>query len=245
MQQQKHHAATLIQKVFRGYIVRQQITKLKRQIYYSLLQPSTEYGFIIQPQQVKKKSSKSNLNQKKQNYINNCIIRIQKYFRGHLSRKYICDFKKLKAIILYIEQHIYVFLRKRIQQRKLKIKQLQAQCYNVASQCKIISKQKVELGHHMTRKMYDEINGTMFNALLGLVVPNFDKLNLNQRNFYIEGILNVCTQQPTKKQNSKTIKTPIKVQNISVLSGQENIPQTKNNLTNEQFKQMLQSHKRY
>ena len=46
----------------------------------------------------------------------------------------------------------------------------------------------------MTRKMYDEINGTIFNALLGLVVPNFDKLNLNQRNFYIEGILNVCTQ---------------------------------------------------
>lgn len=40
------------------------------------------------------------------------IIRIQAYYRGYLSRKYLCDYKKFKAIVLFLEGHIHYFLRK-------------------------------------------------------------------------------------------------------------------------------------
>lgn len=42
------YAATLIQKVFRGFIVRQYVKKLKKHIYYSSAKNTmNEYGFCI------------------------------------------------------------------------------------------------------------------------------------------------------------------------------------------------------
>ncbi|CAK91994.1 unnamed protein product (macronuclear) [Paramecium tetraurelia] len=249
-----NYAATIIQKTFRGFLARQAVKQIRRINYFSSFDHHNEYGFCIQPQRSKKSTRNAqSLVQPTKRMVRSSVC-IQKCYRGYLSRKYVCNFYRLKQIVLFLEGHIHNFLRKRIQQRKIHIKQLMAQCYNFQTQCKSIAKGRYNYSKFMNQKQFDEINGIIFTSFLHLMIPNFEKLNSEQKSHYVDQILGVVQSHPPRKTMPTQIssKTPLKqrhiIQNVSVLSSEvmtsngscTSSHKSKSNLTNEEFKSILQ-----
>ncbi|CAD8125204.1 unnamed protein product [Paramecium sonneborni] len=249
-----NEAATVIQKTFRGFLARQAVKQIRRLNYFSSLDHNNEYGFCYKPQKSKKSTRNTQSSIQPTKRMIRSSIYIQKCYRGYLSRKYVCNFYRLKQIVLFLEGHVHKYLRKRIQQRKTNIKQLMAQCYNFQTQCKSIAKGRYNYSKYMNQKQFDEINGIIFTSFLNLMIPNFEKLNSEQKSHYVDQILGVMQSNPGSKMMGSQLssKTPLKqrhiIQNVSVLSCEVmtsngsciSSNKSKSNLTNDEFKSILQ-----